>query len=99
MDLSSTVAWSFPVAGCLLAALYGHGRAEAGAQSIWGSALWVAIVSGVLLTFVQVVLHGACIGARWCADQGDVNMSYWFQSFMAIPLYWLVACSVWKIKQ
>lgn len=99
MDLSSTVAWSAPAAGCLLAAVYGHGRAETGAPSIWGSALWVAIVTGVLLTFVQVALHSACMAARWCADQGDVNMGYWFQSLAAIPLYWLVAGIAWKVKQ
>lgn len=99
MDLSSAVAWSVPSVGCLLAACYGHGRAEAGAQSIWGSALWIAIVTGVLLTFIQVCLHSACIAARWCIDQGDVNMGYWFQSFFAIPLYWLVAGTVWQMKQ
>jgi hypothetical protein len=64
-----------------------------------GGALLVALGLGFALVFPQVALHGVCVQLKLCLDRGDVNMSYWFQSFFAIPLYWLISVGVWQMKQ
>ena len=99
MDLSPVVAWSVPLFGLFLAGMFGRSRAKSGATSIWGAAFFVALVLGFVLMFVQVALHSACVEIKACMYRGDGNMSYWFQSFFAIPLYWLVSGSVWQMKQ
>jgi hypothetical protein len=99
MDLSPFVAWSVPLVGVLFAVRFGMSRAVAGGTSIWGSALLVAFGLGFLLVLPQVALHSMCVEAKFCTNRGDVNMSYWFQSFLAIPLYWLSAGLVWHLKK
>lgn len=99
MDLSPVVAWSVPLFGLFLAALFGYVRGKFGAKSILGVALLVALVLGFSLMFVQVQVHGVCIEMKACAGRGDGNMSYWFQSFFAIPLYWFVSVIAWLMKQ
>lgn len=92
MDLSPYVAWLVAGGGVAASALIGMRRKRSGALKIWGFALLVALPLGVVLTFVQVAVHGACIDvAHWCTYRGDGNMSYWFQSFFMIPVYWVIA--------
>ncbi|MBC5782366.1 hypothetical protein H8N03_05390 [Ramlibacter sp. USB13] len=99
MDLSLLVALSVPVAGLVLSGWYGARRASSDTSSIALASLGVAIVIGVLLTFGQVLVHGLCVDARYCTYRGDGNMSYWFQSFFAIPLYWVVAWIAWHLNR
>lgn len=49
---------------------------------------FLAFGLGILLTFATAALHGLCIEARLCMSRGDVNMSYWFHSLLAVPLFW-----------
>ena len=49
--------------------------------------------------FVQVFLHGSCVEAMLCASRGDGNMSYWFQSLLAFPIYWLIYYSTANSKK
>lgn len=99
MDFSPIVAWSVPFAGVVLAGLFGASRAKSGTKSSWGTAFLTALGIGIALMFVQVALHSACVEVKGCVNHGDVNISYWFQSFFSIPVYWLVAGSVWQMKQ
>ncbi len=99
MDFSPAVAWSVPLVGMLLAAKFGSSRAKSGAKSIWGAAFLTALGLGFLLMFVQVALHSTCVEMKACLNRGDVNMSYWFQSFFAFPLYWILSGAVWQMKQ
>ena len=95
MDLSPVVAYAVPIVGLLFSFWFGMRRAEE--ASITLSALGMAVVTGFILMFAQVALHGGCIEMKLCAYRGDGNMAYWFQSFVAIPLYWLVACITWRL--
>lgn len=88
-----------PLAGVVLAGLFGSSRAKSGAKSIWGAAFLVALVIGFGLMFAQVALHSTCVEVKGCVNRGDVNMSYWFHSFFAIPVYWLVSGSFWQMKR
>ncbi len=99
MDFSPIVAWSVPLLGVILASLFGSSRAKSGAESIWGAAFFVAIAIGFILMIMQVILHGVCVEMKGCVNRGDVNMSYWFQSLFAIPIYWLASGCVWQMKQ
>lgn len=99
MDLSPIVALSVPFAGVVLAGLFGISSAKSGAKTIWVAAFLVALGLGFVLMLVQVALHSACVELRGCVSRGDGNMSYWFQSLFAIPIYWLAAGSVWQLKQ
>ncbi|MES2947828.1 MAG: hypothetical protein V4858_04720 [Pseudomonadota bacterium] len=99
MDFSLTIAWFLPLLGVILAGLFGASGAKSGAESIWGVALFTSIVIGFVLMIAQVFLHSYCVEMKGCQDSGDGNMSYWFQSFFAIPIYWLVSVSVWQMKR
>ncbi|WP_157359563.1 hypothetical protein [Caldimonas brevitalea] len=99
MDLSPIIAWLVPLAGILASAAYGVRCAATERPSFWGAALATAILLGVVLTFLQVVLHQVCIDAHFCEYRGDGNMSYWFQSFFAIPVFWLVAGTAWQLRR
>lgn len=49
-----------------------------------------ALVFGVILTLAQSFALTVCIESlRMCVSRGDGNMSYWFQSFFCIPLFWM----------
>ena len=75
-------------------AALGYGTGERRRKWHSGAALGVALALGFGLMFLQVVLHGVCIESfHMCRDRGDGNMSYWFQSFFAIPIYWIVGWS------
>ena len=98
MDLSPFIAWGVALAGGALALLVGLRRARSEAATGWAAAFGVALALGLCLTFVQVALHSFCVDQlKLCVSRGDVNMSYWFQSFFAIPLYWLVAGAAWQV--
>jgi len=97
MDLSPVVAWLCPLLGVVTAWVYGTRRKG---RRVWLGALGAAIALGIALTFVQVFMHGACINfMKLCQYRGDGNMSYWFQSFFCIPIYWLVAGFSGQAKQ
>ena len=50
-----------------------------------------AVVLGIVLMFLNIFAHGICIDElKLCKSRGDGNMSYWFQSFFAIPAFWLI---------
>lgn len=99
MDLSPVVAYATPLLGVVAAALLGARHTANPSQSgPFGSflvAISTAVVIGLALTFVQVMLQSLCIEKlKLCPERGDRNMSYWFQSFVAIPLYavaWFIA--------
>ena len=94
MDLSLVIAWATPLLGVAIAAALGARRAAGTVQSGWFVSLLVAlttaVVIGLALTFTQVLLLGLCIdGLKMCPSRGDGNMTYWFQSLFALPLYLL----------
>lgn len=98
MDFSSAVIWGVPSIGVIAAFVFGLRNADE--KSILGPAFAVALVLGIILTMVQIALHSFCVEqAKVCMDRGDVNMSYWFQSFLAIPLYWAAAMIGWRLKR
>jgi hypothetical protein len=100
MDLSPIVAWTVPLAGAVISAIFGARRARAEHTSGWGAALFMSLGLGVVLTIVQVLMHGVCIDPlKLCEYRGDGNMGYWFQSFFCIPIYWLIAGGIWQMKQ
>ena len=98
MDWSPVIAWFVPVLGIAAAIGFGWRKAETGDPVLLAS-LGFSICLGLGLTFVQVLLHGLCIDkARLCVGRGDINMRYWFQSFVAIPLFWLSAVIACKLR-
>jgi hypothetical protein len=100
MDLSPIVAWFFPLVGVLASVYFGVRRGNSGSRSVWAVGLLLALVLGVGLTFVQVLDHSLCMGtAQLCTSRGDVNMSYWFQSFFCVPLYWAAAIGGWRMTR
>ncbi|MGA0612326.1 hypothetical protein [Caldimonas sp. KR1-144] len=100
MDLSPAIAWLVPLAGIGFSALYGARGAADQRESFWGRAFVMALFLGIALTFAQSALHSLCVEAmHLCASRGDANISYWFQSFFAIPVFWLVAAGAWQVKR
>ncbi len=100
MDFSPVIAWSIPTIGAILAALVGRMEGRKEGEVKWGSMLAVAIALGVVLTVLQVAAHGVCIDKlKACTYRGDGNMSYWFQSVAAIPVYWLLAGCSWALAR
>ncbi len=98
MDLSNAVVWGVPTIGVIAAFVFGWRNADE--ASIFGPAIAVAVVLGIVLTIAQIALHGFCVeNAKLCMDRGDVNMSYWFQSFLAIPIYLAAAGIGWRMKR
>jgi hypothetical protein len=100
MDLSPIVAWATPTGGLLFSIILGLRAANKERPSHSVAALGIAVVLGAALTFVQVLLLTLCIEQlHLCPSRGDGNMSYWFQSFVAIPIFWLAGWAAWRIKQ
>jgi hypothetical protein len=65
-----------------------------GVGTFIGSVL-LATAVGIVLTFATVAANFYCIEMlRKRISHGDVNMSYWFHSFYAIPVFWIVALFV-----
>lgn len=100
MDLSPAIAWLMPGLGLLAAIAFGRRRSPRASGRMAMAAALVALTIGVVLTFVQVFAHSACV-EQWhlCPNRGDGNMSYWFQSFLAIPLYWAASFATWKLTK
>ncbi len=100
MELSPVVATIVPLLGIGVATKLGLRAAESERTSYWGAAFLTSLALGCCLTFAQVLLHGLCIdGLHLCKSRGDGNMGYWFQSFFAIPIFWLVAGGTWQLKK
>ena len=52
----------------------------------------VSIVIMVVFVFASVLANSVCIEyTGFCEDHGDGNMSYWFNAFFMMPLYFIVA--------
>ncbi|NHZ90716.1 hypothetical protein F2P45_17050 [Massilia sp. CCM 8733] len=91
MDLSPVIATIVPLAGLVPAFMVGRRTGRSNFPAIWFFAILLALGIGVALTIVQVFVHTLCTEeSSLCTQRGDVNMTYWFQSFFAIPLFWLI---------
>lgn len=90
MDLSPLVAWSIPALACAVTAVFGVRDARPDSRVGAGAALGLALGVAFLFMLVQALLHGTCVEAKLCKERGDGNMSYWFQSFILFPIYWLI---------
>lgn len=100
MELSPFIAAVVPLIGIVVAKVLGSNAAKSNQTSYWGAAFLASIGLGVGLTVAQVLLHGLCIDAlHLCKSRGDGNMTYWFQSFFAIPVFWFMAGSTWQRKK
>ena len=99
MDLSSLVAWGTPAIAGVAAAALGVRRARSEPNVGGVAALGKAVGIGFVFMFVQAWLHGSCVEAKLCEYRGDGNMSYWFQSLFAFPLYWLAYYSAAHSKK
>ena len=99
MDMSALVAWGTPLIACAAVAVLGIRRTGTESRVSAGTALGKAVGVGVVFMFVQVFLHGSCVEAMLCASRGDGNMSYWFQSLLAFPIYWLIYYSTANSKK
>jgi ascorbate-specific PTS system EIIC-type component UlaA len=94
MNPSLAVAILIPLVGVVGAFYIGKKTAVSGSFANWRGAFVIAVVIAIVFTFVQIFALGFCIDLlRICKNQGDVNMSYWFQSFLAMPLYWMSVCA------
>ena len=51
--------------------------------------LLIALGLGVLLSLGQISLLVYCFELKHCYSRGDGNMSYYFQSILSIPGFWL----------
>lgn len=90
MDLSHLVAWGTPCVAAAATVALGVRRAQR-KESVGGlTALGTAIGIGFVFMFVQVWLHSSCVDAKLCEYRGDENMSYWFHSLFAFPVYALL---------
>jgi hypothetical protein len=99
-DLSALVAWSVPCLGLLASVLFGRRKSRHESGSIIIPAIGLSLLLGIALTLLQVFLHGLCIKPlHLCVSRGDGNMSYWFQSFFAMPVYWLGSVVAWKVTK
>ena len=100
MDLSPLIALAGPLAGCVLAARCGLSAAGAARPAYAAAALGVALALGLGLTFVQSALHTLCIeNLHLCTQRGDRNMSYWLQSLLATPVFWLAGWVAWRARR
>lgn len=90
-DFSWVVPWVAVAIGA--AAAWFLGRQLSGRRSLlrFFACAAVAAIIGVVTVFPAVWLHSVCMGPwKLCASRGDGNMSYWFFSVAAIPLYALM---------
>jgi hypothetical protein len=100
VNFSPAIAWSVPCLGIAAAVMFGRRKSNYESGSIAIPALALSVLLGVALTFVQVFLHSTCVEElHLCEYRGDGNMSYWFQSFFAIPVYWLASIITWKVTK
>jgi uncharacterized membrane protein YhaH (DUF805 family) len=91
MDLSPLIAVVVPVAGVAAATAIGFRKATDRRAPGWVAALMMAAALGAALAIAQVVVQGLCVdSAKLCTNRGDVNLGYWLQSFVFVPVYWLV---------
>jgi hypothetical protein len=98
MDLSPVIAWFVPCLGLAASVMVGRRKSKSVSGSIAIPAIFIALFLGVALTFVQVFVHTLCIESlHLCTNRGDGNMSYWFQSFFAVPLFWLSSVVTWRV--
>jgi hypothetical protein len=99
VDLSPFIAYGAPVLGVVLSLWFGLRCATSTALSTVLAALALAVLMGFILMFGQIALHSLCIARKLCDSRGDANMGYWFQSFFAIPLYWLTVWTAWRLRR
>jgi len=88
-DLSALVGWPPLVVG--FAVSIWAGRSMRGPRSFgrFLGAGFMAFMLGVLLTLATAGLHTSCVEQmHLCQSHGDGNMSYWFHSLLAVPLFW-----------
>jgi len=89
IDLSPIIPWLFVGLGLPLGFRLGRRlRSQRGIGRLF-SAGTVAFGLGIALSFATSAMHTVCIETfRLCVSRGDGNMSYWFHSLVAFPLYW-----------
>jgi hypothetical protein len=94
MDLSPYIAWSTVAIGSIASLIFGSllkSRREPGKIFFLVFMLLVIpVVLGIGLVLFAVLLHSLCIEVEMCIYRGDGNMGYWFHSFFAIPLFFIV---------
>jgi hypothetical protein len=78
--------------------MWGRRRTNARKVTTSGDALINAIGLGILLTIVQNFLLAGCVGVGLCTNRGDAGLSYVFQSFFAIPVFWVAGVIAAKRK-
>jgi len=87
-----TVPWLFVALAAISAIMIGRAfRRPQGGFSGWYffGAAFIALGIGIAFTFATVATNTFCINTlRACVYHGDGNMSYWFHSFFAIPVFW-----------
>jgi hypothetical protein len=89
MDLSPLIPWCFVAIGLVLSLKAGSMTSgRKGCGGLLAMAM-LACLLGVVMTVATVFTHDLCIGIHLCRSRGDGNMSYWFHSFFAIPLFWI----------
>jgi hypothetical protein len=92
------IPWLFVALGVIIAfALGGFARWPSGRMTPqhWSpryciAAFFVSIAIGIVLIIPTGIANSLCIARRFCVNHGDQNMSYWFHTFLAIPLFWIV---------
>jgi hypothetical protein len=95
MGYADVIAWSVAIFGglvVLLAATPTKVPRTPGSGIATGFV--VATSVGLLLVVPAVFLNSWCIEFGWCASRGDGNMSFWFHSVFAIPIYWFLFAAV-----
>ena len=89
-DSSPVIPWLFAFVGLALSLVVGRMmRGPKGFGGIVAAAI-LATILGTILTLATVYTHDACTRSlHACQSRGDGNMSYWFHSFFAIPIFWI----------
>jgi hypothetical protein len=94
MDLSPYIAWSTVVIGSIASLLFGcrlkSWREQEKTLFLVFMFLVVPVMLGLGLVVFAVMLHSLCVEVGMCTYRGDGNMGYWFHSFFAIPLFFIV---------
>ena len=103
MDLSPYVAWITVVIGSIVSLLFGSqlkSRHESGKKLfLVFMFLIIPVGLGIGLTFLAAMLHSLCIEVEMCTSRGDGNMGYWFHSFFAIPLFFIVTLATFLSRR